>query len=238
MIDIILLKKSNIKNALYISVFSLLFVSCFSIFFSNEYKEKIFVEDLYERYKYPVLESTMYVGVNEMTLGLYSVEDRDYIDSFETYDDKKQELRKAIVARMEKMNTLEKIEFFINKTAVNFGNGTYYSEFVSNDNLVKPRKLIQFFSKDFDNVKYYRSFYGALNLLMLVGLCLSMAYGFKKEYRTLVPWISIFGVLLVTLISETNPRHVLAYVPFIIIIASYMVSIVEEKITKVNRIGK
>lgn len=238
LIDIILLKKSNIKNALYISVFSLLFVSCFSILFSNEYEEKIFVEDLYERYKYPVLESTMYVGVNEMTLGLYSVEDRDYIDSFETYDDKKKELRKAIVARMKRMNTLEKIEFFINKTAVNFGNGTYYSEFVSNDNLVKPRKLIQFFSKDFDNVKYYRSFYGALNLLMLVGLCLSMAYGFKKEYRTLVPWISIFGVLLVTLISETNPRHVLAYVPFIIIIASYMVSIVEEKITKVNRIGK
>lgn len=234
LIDIVLLKKSNVKNAAYIVGFSLLFVCCFNAFFSEKYEEKIFVQDIYESYKYPVLESTAYVGVNEETLGLYSVEDRDYIDSFKTYDDKKKGLRNAISARLESMTTLEKIEFFINKTAVNFGNGTFYSEFVTNDNLINQKDIIQFFSKDYDNVKFYRSFYGALNLLMLIGLCMSMIYGFKKEYNTLAPWISIFGVLLVTLISETNPRHVLAYVPFIVIIASYMMSMVEEKIIKIK----
>lgn len=233
LIDIIVLKKNRVNKGILIGIFTLVFTLIFSAFFEKLYNENIYDERLYDAFKYPMLESTVYVGLNADTNGRFSVADEEYIKSFDNYEAKKQALQQQIVYRWEQMDLSDKFMHAVNKGSLNFGSGTYYTEWTSNDNLCKDRKLITFFSKDFDDVKFYRSFYTALNLWLLIGMCVSVFL--KRDKSTLVPWLSIFGMLLITIITETNPRHVLPYFPFIVIMFAFSFEGILTKLEKHKR---
>lgn len=230
-IELFLLRNKK-KIALLIGLTSIVFSIVFSIYFNSQYYTYIYNEGIYNENKYPMLESTVYVGLNKDTYGRFSVEDEDFIKSYDSYQSKKAALRSQIKERWNGMSNGDKVKFLMNKTAVNFGNGTYYTEWTSNDNLWKQRKIIRFFSKDYDDVKYYRSFFGAANLLFLLGVCVTSIWGIRNRYATLVPWISIFGIMIVSLISETNPRHILDYLSFLIVIFANFCDILYERLER------
>lgn len=168
-----------------------------------------------ENNEIPMFESTLYTGLNNDSLGYYTDQDLLYILSLETYQDKKEGLHSAIKQRLTHREDM--LDFILKKTSINFGQGTFYSEDVSNNGLLKERELIKYFSKDYPEVIYYKSFFCAMNIIFLC-MMLWLIVSKKKQYNLL--YLSILGAWMVTLLSETDSRHVFPFLPLFIVMAS------------------
>lgn len=185
-----------------------------------------------EKNEIPMFLSTMYVGLNYDNLGLYSSKDLSYILSFDTYEEKVEGLIEPIKSRLNIGHNLP--DFLLRKSTINFGQGTFYTEQVSNDRLLVERSSIRFFSSDFSQVVYYRSFFCAMNIIFF---CL-MLWLIKKRYHNFdLLYLTIFGVWLVSLICETDSRHIFPYLPLFIVMSAYAISVLADKYYDSRRIN-
>lgn len=186
---------------------------------------------LIEKNEIPMFLSTMYTGLNYDSLGLYTNEDLAYVLSLDTYEEKVEGCTEQIKNRLSIGSDLP--SFLFRKSSVNFGQGTYYTEAVSNNRLLTERSVIRFFSQDFPQVVYYRSFFCAMNIIFL---CL-MLWLIKKRYENFnLMYLTMFGVWMVSLICETDSRHIFPYLPLFIVMSAYAISILASNYLESERV--
>ena len=219
---------SRKKEVIMLALLILLGTSIFSNITGKYVMNKIFDTDelqkmVYEN-EFPMTLSTMYVGLHDKTMGFVSMFDFWYIRSFKSYKEKQQGLRPQIIDRLDK--AVRNPGFILTKSSINFCQGSYYSELVSEEGLLKEREIIRYFSKNYPEVVYYLSFFCAMNIFLILLMLTSIVMRIT-DFNTLR--LSILGAWMVTMISETDSRHVFAFLPLFIVMGALTFSGVAEK---------
>lgn len=194
--------------------------------------EKIYntpeLRNLCEQNEIPMFASTLYTGLNDDSVGFYTNDDVIQILAISSYDEKKEFLKEESINRIiGKRGHL--LDFVLKKSSLTFGHGTFNTEAVSNDGLLKERRLIKYFSKDYEEVRYFRGFYCAFNILLLILIVLQIMARRSKDNNII--YLVILGFWMVSMISETDSRHMMPCLPFLFVLAvQTIVDIAEGKI--------
>lgn len=175
------------------------------------------LQEICKKNEIPMLESTLYVSLNPDSLGFYTDDDLNYIRNLNSNDNRKNILRSNIKQRITELN-YGIIDFALKKSSIAFGQGTFYSEAVSNKRLLVQRDIIRYFSSQFTEVKYYRSFYCAQNIILLSLMLILLVINKNSKYNII--FLTILGIWMVSMISETDSRHMLPFLPLFFVMAS------------------
>lgn len=221
-IEIVLLKKGCPQKRLFATAILAIALSLLCSAGITRYQRAHHFDDkYYDNMHLPPL-TWVFVGMNEESCGIFDLQDQLFYWQFPSIAEKNAALSQAILDRLTKMGAVGTIKHLYRKTLVEFGTGTYYSDIPLRFDPVRQNELLRYFSDRSDEVKYYRCLTQGIHLAYLLLLTISAyARARKRRYDTTsVPWITLFGLLLVTLPNETSPRHIYCFIPIILYCAA------------------
>lgn len=233
-VPIIAMAIDMILNRKYKSILTIFIIIILSAFLNSAayhlIDNKIYntpeLRSMCEKNEIPMFASTLYTGLNDDSIGFYTNDDLIHILELPSYEEKLAFLKRENINRIkEKKGKI--VDFTFKKSSLTFGHGTFNTEAVSNHGLLKERGVIKYFSNDFEEVRFYRSFYCALNVIMLVLIVIGIVA--KKEINdNNILYLTILGFWMVSMISETDSRHMLPCLPLLFVLAAQTIADIAE----------
>lgn len=152
-------------------------------------------------------------------VGYYNPEDYTFTDSFSDPEEKREAINKEILNRIKKLGPSGIFELIKNKSAIDFGDGTYG---ISDSVGISPQndtKLHEFVLYDGKYYKKYGTYVTAMHIaIMVLMLLASWTRVLKKrrdENESLALYISIFGLWMFLMMWEANRRYFSNFAPVI-----------------------
>lgn len=180
------------------------------------------LKEMCKQNEIPMFDSTLYTGLNSDSIGFFTGTDLTQILSIPSYSEKKAFLKTESANRIqEKKGQL--LDFVFKKSSLTFGHGTFNTEAVSNHGLLKERSVIRFFSSEYEDVGYYRSVYCAVNIILLVSTVIKILSP-KKSKENDVLYLTVLGFWMVSMISETDSRHIMPCLPLLFVLAAQTIA--------------
>jgi 4-amino-4-deoxy-L-arabinose transferase-like glycosyltransferase len=172
---------------------------------------------LIERYRLPLLHHMM-MGLHGS--GRYNHGDFAFTWSFPDRATRQNEVMNAIERHISDLGVAGMLRLAINKARLNFGDGTYALQDLLGVGPVRKNRLHEYV---LGNGTHFNS-YAILSTSLLCALYSLMLAGaacfIRKPGVTLVPWLSLLGLLLFLTFWETNQRYTTNFFPMLIIGAS------------------
>lgn len=151
--------------------------------------------------------------------GYYTPVDYDFTMGLPDLATRKEEIPKVIRERIRERGLSGMFKLYTEKSAANFGNGTYkLSDFLDDSpvNETSLHDLVLYSGEHYDAYKHIaQGAYLAFFVLMLIGGALSIA----RPRTFIAPWLAMFGLMLFLIIWETNSRYSQNFMPVLILCA-------------------
>ena len=178
------------------------------------------------------------VGMNRETNGIYSAEDVEFSSQFSTKRERNAENLRVIRERIESMGWQGFFTHLVQKTLVNFNDGTFFWGGEGNFYARVPERnstLSQFLQNVYYNQTGREAYYGLWSnfehMVWLTILLFGGFAGFSARRREIgVVMLSLIGLTVFELIFEARARYMLVYTPLFILLASVGISDAQEKI--------
>lgn len=151
--------------------------------------------------------------------GYYNPADYDFSKGLPDLSARREEIPKIIGERMRELGFSGMFKLLTEKAATDFGDGTYHlSDFLDDGPVYDTplHGLVLYSGHHYDVYKHIaQGAHLAFFLLMLIGGALSIV----RPNRFIVPWLSMFGLLLFLIVWETSPRYTQNFMPVLILCA-------------------
>lgn len=175
--------------------------------------------------------------------GLYNPGDFQFTDGIADPDERKEKVNEEVINRIKNLGVPGIYNLIANKSAVNFGDGTYgIADCVSFDplnNFREIRKWITHGSEHYSTYSHYvTSMHISIMLFMLIGAYALMVSKTKRRKQMLAPYLAIFGVWLFLLCWESNRRYFSNFAPIIIMCSALgmetFIRLIDKAMIKLN----
>lgn len=173
------------------------------------------------------------VGLNEDSIGTFTVEDSVYTESFPTREERKEGQMAVIRERLESMGLTGLIRHYARKTIMNYGDGSfswgYEGDFFSmpvedKDGVLSPvLKYLTGERQEGGQFPEMATYFQCIWLGVLLGLPMMAAACWKKKqqgeanvYEAMM--LGVIGLTLFEMLFEARARYLLTYTPLYIIL--------------------
>lgn len=243
-------RKNTIKQEI-LRVFYLLLIVSISYFLSIKVQEQVVRIGSFDQN--PDLAFTLphylMVGLNYESYGTYVAEDAEISYGMFTVEERENKNFEVIRERINNLNKKGWFEFLLNKSVINFNDGSFawgregnfYQEVFHKDNLLANILRSYFYheGKLFDVFLITKQFMWII-VLSLVSCSIFFR---KKDVETFVQIVTI-GIILFNMIFEARARYLFAYVPYLIVISTLSMnhiiefdfSVLKKKLINTNKL--
>lgn len=152
-----------------------------------------------------------------MTYGGYVEEDALFTKSLKPEERKKANIEEWC-RRLKSYSFVELLNFYGNKIANTWGDGTYFAPIKISRNPIKKSQLQEIYLPNGKYFNIYLNFAQSIQyaLLCLIGIS---AYKMRKDKTNTYLYLTIFGLFLFLIIWETRSRYVVNYIPLLLLVA-------------------
>ncbi len=144
--------------------------------------------------------------------GAFNEQDRVYAWSFETQQEKKENINRQIILRLKEHTVVTFLQHLNQKGVRSFGSGNMEYNYTISNSPVKQTFLVDCVSPGTEEFvvmgHVVQGWHVMLFLLVIASAVISMV---KKNYAVFVPLLAILGLYLFLLISEASQRYLTNY---------------------------
>lgn len=220
LIEEILSKKILLNKKLYvcISIFFIVVLGIYSII--NNKLTSNWDRDKSLPYIHYVMMGTSKTPLsnNKYAYGIFNDDDLKYTTSFDTKEKRIENDKKLLKERLKNYRFVGSIDFFYKKALQTFGDGTYFAPEKLRRSPIEKNYLHNIYLVDGKYFSYYFYYAEGVQLSLLLLLSTSGLSALrKKEDKTNIIRVAIFGLLLFLTIWEARSRYLINYIPIIVI---------------------
>lgn len=203
----------------------------------NLMQSKLFDEAKLDKEQFPYTHWVM-MGLTDK--GGYCEEDVEYTFKFDTKQQKQEGNIKVIKERLKNyIDSNKLIEFYTNKLVYTWGDGTYFAPEKLGRNVQNFGIYHEFILNSGKYKDYYLYFSQIEHMTIMVLILFSAIVTLINKSITLDKYkfcflLSVFGLILFLLIWETRSRYIINYIPIFILLASYGMDYIYNRIVKVK----
>ncbi|MCL2527864.1 MAG: glycosyltransferase family 39 protein [Defluviitaleaceae bacterium] len=222
-IDYLLAKEQGFVHRLLCSI-AAVSVAVIVIGSFNMYMNRVIGPEMIDRHRVPRAHWVM-MGLNHY--GFYNPQDYDFTMGIPDFETRQSEVTRVARERLRERGVGGMARLYLAKFAINMGDGTYEMYRILHQNPVNQTRLHDITLSGGRNYNAYvhiaTGFTTAFLLLMLAGAI----HGFRKLSHTAVPWLSLFGLVMILTVWESGARLAMNFFPMLVMGAIIGLSCVE-----------
>ena len=152
--------------------------------------------------------------------GAFNEQDRTYAWSFETQQEKKENIKQQIILRLKEHTPVTFLQHLNQKGVRSFGSGNMEYNFTISNSPVKQTFLVECVSPGTDEFVWMGHIVQGWHIMLFLLVIVSGVISFvKNDYSVFVPLLATLGLYMFLLISEASRRYLTNYMPAYVVSA-------------------
>lgn len=162
--------------------------------------------------------------------GSFNVDDRYYAWSFETKEEKEENIRRQIIYRLSQHTPLTFLQHLNQKGVRSFGSGNMEYNYTISNSPVKQTFLVECVSPGTEEFVWMGNIVQGWHLMLFLLVIFSAVVALKKsDFSLFVPILSVAGLYLFLLLWESSQRYLVNYMCMYILCAVYALNFIVNR---------
>ena len=162
--------------------------------------------------------------------GSFNVDDRYYAWSFETKEEKEENIRQQIIYRLSQHTPLTFLQHLNQKGVRSFGSGNMEYNYTISNSPVKQTFLVECVSPGTEEFVWMGNIVQGWHLMLFLLVIFSAVVALKKsDFSLFVPILSVAGLYLFLLLWESSQRYLVNYMCMYILCAVYALNFIVNR---------